>query len=148
MELTYPEVSARRIEKLHDELIAAGIYPEFVLPIDSDTKMGIRLIVPDGTNEGIVNAIVEAHNPETPSQAEIEFTNDKMTMTDLKNTYQNMKDGLVTIRSHMTQIKNGPNNPTAVQTGTALKLIADDVTTMTNGLDKLLDTLKVVVKRS
>ena len=146
MELTYPDVSTVRINKLHDELIAAGVNPEFVLTMDSENKMGVKLIVPDNTDLGVVNAVIAAHNPLTPSPTEIEFTNDKLTMADLKQQYQSMKNGLTTIRTHMAQIKNGPANPTAAQTGTALKLIADDITTMTNGLDKLLDVLRIFVK--
>lgn len=146
MELTYPNLSSQRIEKLHDELLAAGVVPEFVLKMNPETDMGVRLIVPDNTDPSVVNAVIAAHQPTIPSPAEIEFTNDKLTMADLKQQYQAMKTGLATIRTHMGNIKSGPNNPTAAQTGTALKLIADDVITMTNGLDKLLDVVRVVVK--
>lgn len=146
MELTYPDISALRIEKLHDELLAVGIQPEFVLKLNPETNIGVRLIVPDNVDEGIVNAVMAAHDPDIPSPAEIEFSTDRLTMADLKQQYQNMKDGLVTIRTHMGQIKNGPNSPNAAETGKALKLIADDIIMMTNGLDRLLDTIRIFVK--
>lgn len=145
---TYLGVDPKRQNVVADKLIDAGInfrYLEGSRPgIDDD--VWIKITIDDSVPKSSIDAIVDQYNPDTPSPVEIEAEQDSLTMADLKQQYQNMKDGLVTIRTHMGQIKNGPNSPNAAQTGTALKLIADDIIMMTNGLDRLLDTIRIFVK--
>lgn len=134
---------AQRLAKLHQELLNAGITPERV----EGSDLTIWLTLADGTNVATVDALVAAHDPLTPGPAEAQATADTASMADLAQTYSNMKAGLDTIRTHMASINNGPASPTATQTGTALKTLAGDVTTLCNGLDKLLDVVRGLVRR-
>lgn len=49
--------------KLHDELVAAGVIPQLVESLDADTWITV-----DDSQEDAVNAVVAVHNP-TPKPA-------------------------------------------------------------------------------
>lgn len=72
---------------------------------------------------------------------------DDATLDTLKTQYAAIKSGMVTISGHCDNILGGPANPTAAQTGTALKTLAGDVKQILNGMDKMLDALAVIVRR-
>jgi hypothetical protein len=144
-----------RINRLGDELAAAfpqwresgtdGFYRALAtIRSSGDT---IILDVPDDTVVSAVDNIINTHDPNVLGIAEAQEIDDNNNLSDLANTYQQLKAGLENIRTREAQIVNGPASPTAAQTGTALKLIANDIITMTNGLDKLLNVLRIFVRR-
>lgn len=54
---------------------------------------------------------------------------------------------MTTINTHMDSILAGPASPNAAQTGTALKLIAQDMKTTMTGIGMMLDAMRVFVQR-
>lgn len=60
MRLTY---KLRNVNKLHDELIAAGIHPDLVESLGDD----VWLTVADDVDVGAIDAVVAAHDP-TPRE--------------------------------------------------------------------------------
>lgn len=144
--LPFSRVNPYRLDTLHEALLAAGVVVETVYAVNP-ALTDIRVIVADTQPEEAVAAVVNAHNETQLAAWEVAWNLDEDELTSLSDLYQNMKDGLVTIRAHMVNINAGPASPSSTQAGSALKLIASDVTTMTNGFDKLLDVLRVFVKR-
>lgn len=130
--------------RLHDTLLAASLAVETVLGIEPDTAI---VVAPADDLQSALDALLAGFDPSVPSASEQRDEADALDLASLRDQYQQLKDGLDTIRSHMGQIQNGPNSPTAAQTGTALKLLAGDITTLCNGPDRLLDTLAVFVRR-
>jgi hypothetical protein len=119
----------------------------FTLDKDKDVPNKWYLNIPDGVDNSTLDGVISAHDNTIPWPAEVEVQNDNATLDDLSVQYQNMMDGLTNIRTRMATINTGPNNPNSAQTGTALKILASDVTTMCNGLERLLKTFRVFVKR-
>jgi hypothetical protein len=141
-------VPAIRMTKLQDDLIAAGIKVATIYA-ESMNAADITIVVADGTNVAAVDAIVNTYNPNTPNQAELDYDNDKAVLEQLKASYQAFKNSLVSVRNREANIISGPNSPTTAQTGTALKAMANDMVTLTNRLDDLVDALKIyIVRRS
>jgi hypothetical protein len=54
---------AHRLSALHDELIAAGIFPTYLGDDPADAPDGLVMEVPDGTDAAAVAAVVAAHDP-------------------------------------------------------------------------------------
>lgn len=76
------------------------------------------------------------------------WTADQATLAKLVAQRDTLKAGIVTINTHMDSIVAGPAAPSQSQTGTALKLIAQDIKTMLTGLDMLIDDMAILVRRS
>ncbi len=72
---------------------------------------------------------------------------DDTTLQALATQYAQIKTGITTINTHMDSILAGPASPSAAQTGTALKLIAQDMKTTMTGIGMMLDAMKVFVQR-
>jgi hypothetical protein len=152
--------------KLLEELIAAipacapvpgPLGPVAVTTVETPPGSGPQatecwVTVPDTVAPAAVAAVVAAHNAATPSAGEQQSAADTVTLADLRTQYQTMKAGLGTIRTHMATIQASANPTTAnlaslQRVVDAVKQVSTDITTMTNGLDRLLDTLAVFVRR-
>lgn len=121
------------------------------LYVDEDAAAGhVFLTPPTGTPQAVLDAItatVTAHDSTTPDAEETQEGLDTTTLAALAAQYATLKAGIVTINGHMDTILAGPAAPTAAQTGTALKLIAQDFKTTLVGLGMLLDDIRVFVRR-
>ena len=77
LELTYDLPAPPRLEKLHDELVAAGLVVDTCRNAPGSVRVAI--VVADGTAPSAVAAVVQAHDPTTPSvreqQAQVDRTN-------------------------------------------------------------------------
>lgn len=91
------------------------------------------------------DSVITAHDASQSPYA-VQAAADSTAITGLIQQYTALKTGLTAIRTDMTAIHNGPATPTSAQTGTALKLLADDVTTLCNGCDRFLDTIAALVR--
>lgn len=100
--------------------------------------------------EYLVWDAVEGNNPDPADPAPLpdpQDAIDKDTMGSLASQYTTLKNGMATINNHMDAILAGPANPTAAQTGTALKTIAQDMKTTMTGLGMVLDTIAIFARR-
>lgn len=135
--------------RLHDALLAAGLAIETVLGTDANTAT----VLADAAGlQAQIDAVVASFDPTQPAASEQQEVADTASLQTLRAQYQTLKDGLVTIRTHMATIQATPNPTTAnlaavVGVANAVKQVAADVTTLTNGLDRLLDTLAVFARR-
>ncbi len=87
MPTTIKRTKAHKLTLLHDELLAAFPALRETLrvegPTPDDPPNTIRLTVPDGTDEGAIVAIVQAHNPAAQSAAEQKDAERTTAATDL-----------------------------------------------------------------
>lgn len=110
------------------------------------------LDVPAEITGPTLNNLINNHNAGTLTPLQQQEDGDRTSLQALRNQYQTLKSGLSDIRADMTNIQTTPNPTTAnlaslVQVANGLKLMAADVTKMTNGMDRLLDTIATVVGR-
>jgi len=75
LELTYDLPAPPRLEKLHDELVAAGLVVDTYRNVPGSVRVAI--VVADGTAPSAVTTVVAAHDPTTPSAREQQATADR-----------------------------------------------------------------------
>jgi hypothetical protein len=141
--------------KLADELFAAfptwrqtgpdgRFRTEVVVETDGDT---IRLTVPEGTNPAAVQAVIDAHDPSTPSAGEQQEIADRGSLQELADQYQAGLTQLDATQAAMTAILNGPANPTLAQLTSAVRTVATEVRTLATVQERTLKALRVVLRQ-
>lgn len=152
--LSYDKVC--RGPKLLAELLAAvpalgpvdgPLGPVAVVTVET-TDAATVVTVPDTVDRSVIDAVVAAHDVTTLSPSEQQLTDDVTSVSDLAAQAATLLAGLATIRTHMATIQAGSANPTAVQTGTALKTIAGDVDSLAVACTRLLKVLSIMVRRA
>lgn len=135
--------------RLHDALLAASIP---VRTVRGDGANQATVVSDTVGLEAQIATLLATFNPATETPSEQQQDADVLSLQALRDQYQTLKAGLDTIRTHQATIQSTPNPTTAnlaalVGVANAVKQVSADVTTMTTGLDRLLDTLAVFVRR-
>lgn len=169
MSMLLQYVHAHRLDKLNDELLTAlpGLQPVpdgqggrvAVMTLSGDGT-ALTLWVPDDTIESAVRAVVDAHDPTTPSATEQQVTADSTSLSDLATTYAAMVTKLEAIQADMATLANHANTLSTVtitsfaQTqanlralGTDLGMLVDDVNAFAVGSERVLKAVRVFVRR-
>lgn len=150
-------------QRLFDALRGAGLPVRTVVGTADDTATVLS------ETEGLqatLDSFVAAFDPATPTAGEQQQADDALSLQSLRDQYQTLKNGLDTIRTHQETVRGHMDtiqasaNPTTAnlaalqrvvdavkQQSQDLELVSNDVTMMSNGLDRLLDTLAVFVRR-
>lgn len=122
--------------------------------------------VPDDADVPAITAVVAAHNPAIRTTLQAQEDADTLSLQVLRDQYQLLKAGVDTIRVHQALVRTHMDaiqataNPTVANLASLQAVVnavkqlsqdveqtSDDMTTLCNGLDRLLDVLAILVRQ-
>lgn len=130
--------------RLDDALRTAHVPIITVQAVDANT---VVVVSNTAGLDAQIATVVTALDPNIRTPGEQQQIDDAAALSVLTAQYAAIKSGIIAVHADFVTINGGPGNPNSVQTGAALKMLANDIDKIATSIGWIADALAGIVRR-